>query len=102
MRTLAQMNPADARSLDGNLSPVSGSGNAIPMIGTGNIIYSQLGYLLRRDLLGEGHGQVQPYATFYHGKFHLLNDPINVYGGELLNKRSQSQSYLRLPETALL
>jgi hypothetical protein len=79
MRTLAQMNPADARSLDGNLSPVSGSSNGIPIIGTGNIIYSQLGYLLRRDLLGEGHGQVQPYATFYHGKFDLLNDPTNVY-----------------------
>lgn len=73
------MNPADARSLDGNLSPVSGSGNDIPIISTGNIIYSQMSYLLRRNLLGEGHRLVQPYATFYHGKFDLLNDPTNVY-----------------------
>jgi len=79
MRTLAQMNPADARSLDPNLSTVSGGGNGIPMIGTGHIIYSQLGYLFRRDLLGENNGQLQPYVTFYHGKFELLNDPTNVY-----------------------
>lgn len=79
MRTLAQMNPADARSLDPNISPVSGGGNGIPMIGTGRIIYSQLGYLLRRDFLGDGNGQLQPYVTFYRGKFDLLNDPTNVY-----------------------
>jgi hypothetical protein len=79
MRTLAQMNPADAGSLDPNISPVSGGGNGIPMIGTGNIIYTQLGYLFRRDFLGEGHGQLQPYATYYHGKFDLLNDPTHVY-----------------------
>lgn len=79
IRTLAQMNPADAVSLDPGLSTVSGGGNGVPMMGTGHIIYSQLGYLLNKNLLGQGHGQLQPYATFYHGNFELLNDRVNVY-----------------------
>lgn len=79
IRTLAQMNPADGVSLDPNLSSVSGGGNGVPMMGTGHIIYSQLGYLMNKNILGEGHGQLQPYATFYHGKFELLNDRVNVY-----------------------
>jgi hypothetical protein len=79
VRTLAQMNPADGRSLDPNLSTVSGGGNGVPMIGTGQILYSQLGYLLRQDLLGEGHGALQPYVTYYRGKFDLLQDPSQVY-----------------------
>lgn len=79
IRTLAQMNPADGVSLDPNLSPVSGGGNGIPMIGTGHIIYSQLGYLFPRNLLGADNGQLQPYVTFYRGDFELLNDRTNVY-----------------------
>lgn len=79
MRTLAQMNPADGVSVDPNLSTVSGGGNGVPMIGTGDIVYGQLGYLMDRNLLGVEHGQLQPYVTFYHGNFELLNDPTNVY-----------------------
>ena len=79
IRTLAQMNPADNFSVDPGLSTVSGGGNGVPMMGTGHIIYSQLGYLLDKGLLGEGNGQLQPYGTFYHGKFELLNDPVMVY-----------------------
>lgn len=79
IRTLAQMNPADSRSLDPGLSTVSGGGNGVPMIGTGQILYGQLGYLLRQDLLGQGHGALQPYVTYYHGKFDLLQDPSQVY-----------------------
>ncbi|MDQ4140208.1 MAG: hypothetical protein M3142_06755 [Bacteroidota bacterium] len=79
IRTVAQMNPADAASIDSNVSPVSGGGNGFPMMGTGKIIYGQLGYLLNKNLLGEDHGQLQPYATFYRANFDLLNDPVNVY-----------------------
>ncbi|PSR54223.1 hypothetical protein AHMF7605_12165 [Adhaeribacter arboris] len=79
IRTVAQMNPADAASIDPNVSSVSGGGNGFPMMGTGNIIYGQLGYLMNKNLLGQGHGQLQPYATFYRANFNLLNDPVNVY-----------------------
>ncbi|MDQ3290780.1 MAG: hypothetical protein M3Q05_05755, partial [Bacteroidota bacterium] len=79
IRTVAQMNPADAISIDPNVSPVSGGGNGFPMMGTGNIIYGQLGYILNKNLLGEGNGQLQPYATYYRANFDLLNDPVNVY-----------------------
>lgn len=79
LRTLAQMNPADSRSQDPGLSTVSGGGNGVPGMGTGQVLYSQLGYLLRRDLLGEGRGTLQPYLTYYHGKFDLLEDPTRVY-----------------------
>ena len=48
-------------------------------MGTGNIIYGQLGYLMNKNLLGEKHGQLQPYATFYRANFDLLKDLVNVY-----------------------
>ncbi|WP_026462826.1 hypothetical protein [Adhaeribacter aquaticus] len=80
IRVLQQMNPADANSIDAGVSNLSSKGgNGIPMMGTGQIVYGQLGYLLANNLLGEDRGQLQPYVTYYHGRFELLNDPTNVY-----------------------
>ena len=47
------MNPANGITN----GPAAGSqGNAFPMFGTGNVIYTQIGYLLKKDLLGDvGH-----------------------------------------------
>lgn len=38
-------------------------GNALPMFGTGKVLYTQFGYLLKRDLLGVGNGTLMPYAS---------------------------------------
>src|SRR3990170_2384956 len=53
------MNPANGI----NNGPFSGSqGNAFPMFGTGDVIYSQVGYLFKQDLLGSA-GTLMPYAS---------------------------------------
>jgi len=69
------MNPANGI----NNGPFSGSqGNAFPMFGTGDVIYSQVGYLFKQDLLGSA-GTLMPYASLMSANFHRLNDQMNVY-----------------------
>ncbi len=70
------MNPADGIK-DG---PAAASqGNAFPMFGTGNVLYTQAGYLLKKDLLGEGKGTLMPYASYMRGDYDRLADPVNVF-----------------------
>jgi hypothetical protein len=68
------MNPANG-IVNG---PYAGSqGNAFPMFGTGTVLYTQLGYLLRNDLLGEV-GTLMPYASLMSASFNRLSDQMNV------------------------
>lgn len=70
------MNPANGNSIP---SAISGSqGNAFPMFGTGNVIYAQVGYLLRKDLLGDGNGTLMPYASLMSADYDRLKDRMNV------------------------
>lgn len=70
------MNPANASS---NPAALNGSwGNAFPMFGTGNVIYTQLGYLFRKNLLGEGNGALMPYASLMSADYNHLKDRMNV------------------------
>lgn len=61
-------------------NPASGGayGNAFPMFGTGNVIYAQAGYLMKRDLLGVGHGTLMPYASIMSANWDRLKDGMNV------------------------
>ena len=59
--------------------PTGSQGNAFPMFGTGQVIYSQVGYLLKKDLLGEGNGTLMPYASIMSAKYDRLKDQMNVY-----------------------
>ncbi len=74
------MNPAN-----GITSPVTGAapansqGNAFPMFGTGNVVYAQAGYLLKKDLLGEGNGTLMPYVTLQSAKYDRLDKQMNVW-----------------------
>jgi hypothetical protein len=69
------MNPANGIQN----GPYSGSqGNAFPMFGTGQVIYAQVGYLLKKDLLGEGIGTLMPYASLMSGDYKRLRDRMNV------------------------
>jgi hypothetical protein len=67
----------------GTTAPIPGvtgtQGNAFPMFGTGHQIYAQVGYLFKRDLLGEGHGQLMPYATLQSAKLDRLSEQMNTY-----------------------
>jgi hypothetical protein len=70
------MNPANG--IKGG--PYSGSqGNAFPMFGTGKVIYAQIGYLFKKDLLGEGIGTLMPYASLMSADYNALHDRMNVY-----------------------
>jgi len=80
LRYNASMNPAN-----GIVSPPTGTaqansqGTAFPMFGTGNVIYAQAGYLLKKDLLGEGNGTLMPYVTLQSAKYDRLDKQMNVY-----------------------
>jgi len=54
-------------------------GNAFPMFGTGTQVYSQVGYLMKKDLFGEGNGTLMPYATLQSAKLDRLDKQMNVY-----------------------
>jgi hypothetical protein len=53
-------------------------GNAFPMFGTGSVIYAQLGYLMKKDLLGEGNGTLLPYVSIMSADWDRLLDRMNV------------------------
>lgn len=71
------MNPASSNSIAG--MPGGSQGNAFPMFGTGQVVYAQAGYLLKKDLLGEGHGQLMPYASITSGNYQRLDKPSLVW-----------------------
>jgi hypothetical protein len=52
-------------------------GNAFPMFGTGTVIYSQVGYLFKKDLLGS-HGTLMPYATWQSADYSRLDKRMSV------------------------
>jgi hypothetical protein len=59
--------------------PAPGSqGNAFPMFGTGNVLYTQVGYLFKRDLLGSS-GTLMPYASLMSANYERLSDQMNVF-----------------------
>lgn len=69
------MNPANGITN----GPAPGSqGNAFPMFGTGKVIYTQIGYLLKKDLLGTA-GTLMPYASLMSANFDQLKDQMSVY-----------------------
>jgi hypothetical protein len=75
IRNAAAMNPAN--SVVGG-SSFNGAGNAIPLIGTGSVLFGQVGYLFRKDLL-KSHGTLQPYASGIYANYERLKDPVMVY-----------------------
>ena len=67
------MNPANG--VRGVLGSFNGPGNNYPVLGTGHILYAQVGYLFKRDLLGE-FGTLQPFASVEDARFERLADPM--------------------------
>lgn len=71
------MNPAN-----GTTQPLTGlsgtQGNAFPMFGTGYVVYGQVGYLMRADLLGK-RGTLMPYVTAQVGNYQRLANTEAIY-----------------------
>lgn len=74
IRNNAPMNPAN-----GTKDPtiLNGSGNGYPAFGTGNVIYAQLGYKFRDNLIGKT--TLMPYAAIQHAHYERLNQDMNFY-----------------------
>ncbi|MBI1769841.1 MAG: hypothetical protein HYR67_15860 [Bacteroidetes bacterium] len=77
LRYNGSMNPANGTNIGG--APSNSFGNAFPMFGTGNVFYGQVGYLMKKDLLGEGNGTLMPYLTVQSAKYDRLDKQMNVY-----------------------
>jgi len=67
------MNPAS------NISSNPQAGNAYLMFGTGNVIYSQVGYKFKDNLLGQA-GTIMPYLSIQSGKYQDVNPTLNTIG----------------------
>ena len=78
MRYIGAMNPADGPAASATYFAGS-HGNAFPMYGTGHIIYSQLGYLFKKDLFGEGKGTLMPYGTLQTASYDRLDKKMTVF-----------------------
>lgn len=68
------MNPANGIT---NGPFTASQGNAFPMFGTGNVIYTQIGYLFKKDLFGDS-GTLMPYASLMSAGYDRLDDQMNV------------------------
>ncbi len=73
-RNLALMNPTNGSS-DNTL--LNGGGNGYPAGGTGNMVYAQVGYKLKDNVIGKT--SFMPYAAVEMGFFERLNDTMVFY-----------------------
>jgi hypothetical protein len=74
VRNIGVMNPATGTNSAGTFS---GAGNAYPMIGTGHTLYAQIGYLFRKELLGEGTFQL--YAGSQYSSWQVLDENVLMW-----------------------
>ncbi|EAY26612.1 hypothetical protein [Microscilla marina] len=86
-RNVGVMNPA----IGANTS-INGSGNGFPMIGSGNTVYSQVGYLFNKDLLGK-YGTLQPFGVVQYSNYDAFKDAVIMWelGANWLIKGHQSK-----------
>ena len=55
-----------------------GYGDALPYYGTGKVMYGQMAYLFRKDLLGK-QGTIQPYVSGFNANYERLTNSFFVY-----------------------
>jgi len=74
-RNIGVMNVANGVN---QLGTFNGPGNAVPLIGTGNIVYSQIGYKFKDNLL-KRMGTIQPYAAVSFAQYQRFASVVDVY-----------------------
>lgn len=72
IRNSGAMNPTTGTT---NTGLLNGGGNNFPMIGTGNVVYAQIGYKFKDNLIGKT--TIMPYASIQHANYKRLKDPMN-------------------------
>jgi len=75
LRNGGAINVANGMNANGT---ANGPGNNFPLIGTGQVYYAQVGYLMRKDLLGDA-GTLQPYAQLIVSDYEKVANPFTVY-----------------------
>ena len=74
IRNIAAMNPANGIT---RKDVINGSGNGFPGYGTGNVVYAQVGYKLKDNLLGKT--TLMPYVSLQHANYERLNQGMNYW-----------------------
>ncbi|TDQ18594.1 hypothetical protein DFQ04_0397 [Algoriphagus boseongensis] len=74
LRTGGAINPANGVNANGTFN---GPGNSFPLIGTGSVYYTQIGYLMKKDLLGK-MGTLQPYGQLIVSDYQRVEKPFTV------------------------
>jgi len=65
-RDIGPMNTSTGTNSAGTFS---GAGNAFPTLGSGFTVFSQVGYLFKKNIVGNDNGTLQPYLGFQMNKF---------------------------------
>jgi len=73
IRNNGAMNPAAGGT------SFNGGGSAFPMYGTGQTYFVQAGFLLPKNILGDNHGQLQPYADFTLAQYQRLKQDMTLW-----------------------
>ncbi|GGH74020.1 hypothetical protein HNQ91_003777 [Filimonas zeae] len=74
LRNQATMNPATGTN---NTTLINGSGNGYPSFGTGNLLYLQVGYKFKNNLIGTS--TLMPYASLQHAAYERLDKAMNYW-----------------------
>jgi hypothetical protein len=74
IRNLAVMNPANGST---RTDLLNGSGNGFTAYGTGSVMYAQLGYKFKDNLVGKT--TLMPYISLQHANYERLNQGINYW-----------------------
>ncbi|MFN8356452.1 MAG: hypothetical protein U0Y10_18495 [Spirosomataceae bacterium] len=75
LRNVAPMNPATGNR---NAAILNGAGNGFPMIGTGDVVYGQVGYKFKNNLLSK-RGTLMPYASGQFANYQRLSGWYGFY-----------------------
>ena len=71
IRNSAPLNPATSGST------LNGGGNGFPAYGTGDVLYTQIGYKFKDNLIGKT--TLMPYASTQVANYDRLNQAMNYY-----------------------
>jgi hypothetical protein len=74
IRNQATMNPANGTNRPDILN---GSGNGYPSFGTGNLLYGQVGYKFKNNLIG--NTTIMPYASLQYAHYDRLKDNMSFW-----------------------
>ncbi|MBW8684555.1 hypothetical protein [Chitinophaga rhizophila] len=76
IRNQATMNPAMGTN---RTDILNGSGNGYPSFGTGNLLYGQVGYKFKNNLIGKT--TLMPYASLQYAHYDRLADDMYYWDG---------------------